>query len=430
MQFPGLEDAQIFAASPAEVRRRLVLGGHPVQDSLMRRSGHGENPDPAVDLLGWWWAATMGCFGPIGVVGSSHAIRNRLRGQSLESTFRSGLKMDIADLCCGIGGLSVGVHWAAFEAGIMPRTALLADTDANALALSAANLRPQAACDCPVEDLTPQHLAGAEMVVSGPPCQGFSTMNRHSRAGLADPRNSIYIQVADLAAQSGVDKIIVENVPPVRHTLELEAARHILQQGGFLIEDGVLEAHLLGWPQTRRRHFLVGRRSRPPIPLARVAAMLRSAPRPVDWALGLHHRTGVEIMDQPARLGPKMQARIDYLHAHDLYDATDLPEDLMFDCQPAHGFKYAVASRMRPDRPAPTILSRFPDLSQGRFGHPHEPRGLSLGEGAIIQGFPLYWWQRLDPSTASRHRIARWIGQAVPPVLGHAAALAVLLDDD
>ena len=48
-----------------------------------------------------------------------------------------------------------------------------------------------------------------------------------------------------------------------------------------------------------------------------------------------------------------------------------------------------VYTRIHPDRPAPTITTRFHSVSNGRFGHYDEGqvRGLSLLEGALLQSF-------------------------------------------
>ncbi len=75
-----------------------------------------------------------------------------------------------------------------------------------------------------------------------------------------------------------------------------------------------------------------------------------------------------------------------------------------------------VYTRMRPDRPAPTITTRCHSVSNGRFGHfdVRQVRAISLREAAILQSFPddyvFYPEDELEP-------IARMIGNAVPPRL-------------
>ena len=74
-----------------------------------------------------------------------------------------------------------------------------------------------------------------------------------------------------------------------------------------------------------------------------------------------------------------------------------------------------VYTRMHPDRPSPTITTRFHSISNGRFGHYDEEqvRGLSLREGATLQSFPeeyVFYGRGMDS-------VARMIGNAVPPRL-------------
>ena len=74
-----------------------------------------------------------------------------------------------------------------------------------------------------------------------------------------------------------------------------------------------------------------------------------------------------------------------------------------------------VYTRIHPDRPAPTITTRFHSVSNGRFGHYDEEqvRGLSLREGAALQSFRDDYVFVGDSTDA----IARMIGNAVPPKL-------------
>ena len=74
-----------------------------------------------------------------------------------------------------------------------------------------------------------------------------------------------------------------------------------------------------------------------------------------------------------------------------------------------------VYTRMHPNRPAPTLTTRFLNVSNGRFGHYDERqvRGLSLREGAALQSFRddyEFYGENMDV-------IARMIGNAVPPNL-------------
>lgn len=75
-----------------------------------------------------------------------------------------------------------------------------------------------------------------------------------------------------------------------------------------------------------------------------------------------------------------------------------------------------VYTRMRPDRPSPTITTKCHSISNGRFGHydTKQVRGISLREAATLQSFPdNYVFYPLDQNTP----VAAMIGNAVPPKL-------------
>jgi DNA (cytosine-5)-methyltransferase 1 len=78
--------------------------------------------------------------------------------------------------------------------------------------------------------------------------------------------------------------------------------------------------------------------------------------------------------------------------------------------------------RMSWDKPAPTITTKFTSISNGRFAHPVENRGISLREGATLQTFPkryIFPHERLSVS-------ARIIGNAVPPLFAKKLAQTII----
>lgn len=78
--------------------------------------------------------------------------------------------------------------------------------------------------------------------------------------------------------------------------------------------------------------------------------------------------------------------------------------------------------RLSWDKPAPTITTKFTSISNGRFAHPEENRGLSIREGATLQTFPkdyVFPHQQLSVS-------ARIIGNAVPPLFAKKLAESII----
>jgi DNA (cytosine-5)-methyltransferase 1 len=80
----------------------------------------------------------------------------------------------------------------------------------------------------------------------------------------------------------------------------------------------------------------------------------------------------------------------------------------------------AVYGRLSADSPAGTITARFDSFTRGRFGHPWEPRNITLREGARLQTFPdshLFF--------GNQEEVAAQIGNAVPPTLAAAITTTI-----
>ena len=127
-----------------------------------------------------------------------------------------------------------------------------------------------------------QIIGKVDVLLAGPPCQGHSNLNNRRRT---DKRNQPYLTVPAVAIALEVNAVVIENVQAVVHdrTQVVSSAAHLLKDAGYHIEVGVVSAADIGWPQTRKRYFLVARRDRPPVPLSDVSDALRTEPQPVSW---------------------------------------------------------------------------------------------------------------------------------------------------
>ena len=106
----------------------------------------------------------------------------------------------------------------------------------------------------------------------------------------------------------------------------------------------------------------------------------------------------------------------------------DWPDALKLKCHKSEkGKTYAsVYGRMRWDDLSPTITTQFIGYGTGRFGHPDQDRALTLREGAILQSFPPDY-QFVPPEEPIQIRkIARHIGNAVPPRLGEIIGQSII----
>ncbi|WP_420890544.1 DNA cytosine methyltransferase [Dietzia kunjamensis] len=367
---------------------------------------------------------------------------------------RAAKTLKIVDLFSSVGGLSLGALEAASAVGLRGVPLLAADVDERALQVYRANIRPRQFAPESVRGMLDFRVSGSgaeaefaykpevlderlsslagsvDLVLAGPPCQGHSSLNNHSRH--EDPKNLLYLTVPAAAVALNARHVVIENVPNVvadRHGV-VQTTIALMRAAGYKISQGVLAADRFGWPQTRKRFFLVASRDSAPLPLGTVARSLSRQPLPVSWLLNdLSDRAldDADIMNSVPRLSQENAMRVAWLHKNNEHN---LPNAIRPDCH-KNGTTYsATYGRMFADQPAPTITGGFLTPGRGRFIHPTQHRVLTPREAARIQGFPDWFDFSANPATPpSRTEVSRWIGNAVPSILGFAATLAALGGD-
>jgi len=355
----------------------------------------------------------------------------------------------VLDLFSGVGGLAVGFAKAAADRGVLARSVGAVDIDERALEVYSANLGTTSPRAMSVASLVDFQVRGQgssarflyepemtdhgaefsgqiDVVLAGPPCQGHSTLNNRTRGD--DPRNRLYLTVPAVAVATGATTVIVENVPGVVRSRGnvVETAITLLQTAGYSVTSAKLQASRLGWPQTRERFFLVATLGRSPTQLSEVAAELRREPLPVSWAIADLldvEPSETDPMNSTAELSAENAARIEWLFDNDEYD---MPNHLRPDCHKEGTTYNAVYGRMWWDRPAPTLTTGFLTPGRGRFVHPLRRRTLTPHEAARVQGFPDWFDFRAVRGGPAKRELGKWIGNAVPTVLGYAAGCSAL----
>jgi len=358
-------------------------------------------------------------------------------------------QVNVVDLFSSVGGLTTGVSEALLESGLSPKPVYAADVDKAALSVYRSNWPSASAFNGSVRHLVDSHVTGAgstakfsylpelvetalaaligkvEILVAGPPCQGHSSLNNVTRG--EDPRNELYLQVPAIAIALGANKVIIENVPGVVRSKSnvVDTTASLLENSGYSVKTGVLRADAFGWPQTRKRFFLVADRDQEPLDLISVQrdAQETNAAQGLMWAISNLPEGDLAdlLMDTPASLSEENLRRAKLMFERGLYD---LPLNERPDCHKDGTTYTASYGRMRADKPAPTITTGFLSPGRGRFLHPHLPRTLTPREAARVQGFP-DWYDFNPTGTSNRANLAKWIGDAVPPILGYVAAKAL-----
>lgn len=385
----------------------------------------------AADLKGAWWKAYLTGAEPSPAEGYKTPIR-------------------VVNLFSGIGGLALGVRQMAAELGHSVVTEVIVDEDGSANAVYAANHDTRLRLQASVRSLVDFRVKGqageasfvyppeildarvaetaqdVDLLIAGPPCQGHSNLNNRSRR--ADKRNELYLTVPAFSIAVGARNVVIENVPGVVHdrTHVVQTTEQLFKQAGYHVTTRVLAADELGWPQTRRRFFMVARLAGPPIDLQAMAEGLADKVcRSVLWAIrDLAGRASDNILDLTTDRSFENQDRINWLFTNNAYD---LPLSKRPKCHQSGTTYRSVYGRMKPEEPAPTITTGFMSQGRGRFVHPTEPRTLTAREAAVLQGFPTNYRFVTDPrNPPTRSQLAKWIGNAVPMPLGHAATLSAL----
>ena len=348
----------------------------------------------------------------------------------------TGEEVRTADVFSGCGAMSLGVWEACRAARKRMKPILAVDTDPVALKVFKKNFPSVIERDDDITQLldsplgaspsksekTLAELAGRiDLLLGGPPCQGHSDLNNHTRR--ADPKNGLYERMARFAEVVKARNIIIENVPAVMHDKGrvVDATARVLTGLGYSLDHGIVEISTLGVPQRRRRHVLVASLKRAVTLDKMIGNYERSAPN-VRWAISdLRWRNSGSLLDVPSTPTTRNRKRIEYLFKHDLYD---LPDSKRPDCHRLYSHTYrSVYGRLRWDKPAQTITGGFGCMGQGRFVHPGQTRTITPHEAARLQFIPDFFnFEEVESRTA----MAQIIGNAVPPKLTYVIALELL----
>jgi len=296
----------------------------------------------------------------------------------------------------------------------------------------------------------------ADVVIGGPPCQGFSLLNKNRDN---DPRKKLWKPFLEVVARSGAVIFVMENVPQLLGTLEHSEIIDTAKSLGFKVWQDKLLAADFGVSQTRTRAFIIGCRFVEPsilFPPRKTHFKDLGKPEQMDLNFDKNEylpnpkkwrtvRDAVE--DLPPPVGTQIREIPPPLDLHFGRNPTELskkryraiPKEGMnrFDLQkkapeltPNCWIKKKTGGtdlfgRLWWDRPSVTIRTEFFKPEKGRYLHPVQHRPITHREAARFQSFPDSF-----KFTGSKIEIAKQIGNAVPPLLAARVAdvVRVLLD--
>ena len=167
------------------------------------------------------------------------------------------LKPKVLDLFCGAGGLSKGFKNAGFDivGGI--------DFDEDSIKTHELNFKNSTSICGDLTKITGKKLKEIfkkiDVVIGGPPCQGFSSANRWQDTK-NDIRNKLFMDYIRVVKLFKPKICLIENVSGILTQKDGYAKRKIysmLEKEGYVVESAILNASDYGVPQSRRRAFFV-----------------------------------------------------------------------------------------------------------------------------------------------------------------------------
>ena len=402
------ESYEVHPESLTIQRNVRLRNGKWVSSAVQRRSRHAEDDAHSAFDLSW--------------------LQSYKRPE--HSTERGQVRL--VDLFSGCGGLSLGITEACRALQLGVEYIFAADINPLAQTIYTQNFLGGRFCGEPVQTLVGEinrklskeekrfrdEFGLVDILVAGPPCQGHSDLNNHTRRN--DPKNALFETVIRFVQLLEPTHVVIENVPGIRHDKKgvTHVGRLALEAMGYRVSEQVLLASELGAAQRRRRFIMVATRQ-PEFSFLNLSSVAKE--RTVRWACGdLLEITDGGAINSHASSSRDNRQRIAYLFEHDLYD---LPDEMRPACHRLRKHSYqSVYGRLRWDELAPTITSGFNSPGQGRFIHPEKHRTLTPHEAARLQFFPDFF----DWSNANREGLTQMIGNAVPPKLAYAVALELL----
>ncbi|MEU7905853.1 DNA cytosine methyltransferase [Actinoplanes sp. NPDC049118] len=326
----------------------------------------------------------------------------------------------VIDLFCGAGGMTLGFQQAGF------RPILAIDNDRDAINTHAANFPGESIC---TDICTFSQFPKADVVVGGPPCQGFSLLGKQSKRERTE--NFLWREFMRCVEQAKPIAFVIENVPQFLKDAAFEGVSAEAKKLGYKLTAGLLNAADYGVPQRRLRTIIIGSRlGEPslPLPTHQVSAdtLFSDLPpwRTVRDAIGdLPLEPTDTNLHNSRRVTPLSLER--YKHIPPGGNRKNLPPELQPDCwrykDPRGGGSADLMGRMLWDAPSLTIRTQFLKPEKGRYLHPQAHRSITPREGARLQSFPDGF-----RFVGSVFQIVKQIGNAVPPELARNVALAVL----
>lgn len=365
--------------------------------------------------------------------------------------------MNVIDLFAGCGGLSLGF----MKDNYTIRKAVEFNAEiANTYKLN----HPEV--DVIVDDIKNIDQSGmfnegdADVIIGGPPCQGFSMAGARIRNGfIDDPRNYLFKHYFNVVKAVKPKAFVIENVKGImtmqdgkifNEILRIFSDPDMLDGEPYEIHYKVVKAVDFGVPQKRERMIIIGTKKRgynfDELWEKTKEDIIKDYPHYFDKVTvedaisNLQDTTEDGYINNPKAITnyqKYLSCKNDKLTNHTKTKHSKVAIDRMKRVSNGENFTAldekinsvhsGAYGRLCWDEQAPTITTRFDTPAGGRFIHPKEDRTLSPREAARIQSFPddfIFYGNKTS--------ICKQIGNAVPPKVSYFLARLInkILEED
>lgn len=357
-------------------------------------------------------------------------IKRKQPAKAVPKNFR------VLDLFCGAGGLSWGLQKNPYF-----QTVVALDFDEKAAETFKKNMPETKVIVGDIQQTDVKNkiveLAiknGVNMVVGGPPCQGYSLKGK--KLGIKDPRNFLFREYLDLVNRLQPDVFVIENVKGLLLSANgwfRDEIVRTIESMGYFVQYGLLNAADFGVPQSRERAFFLCSKHGSislPEPIGKQLTTVRDAISDLAYL-----ESGEGAFEQNYITKPESDYQVRMRHGSEkLYNhkaskhkkiaieklklippeqgKENLPDDMLGKQQ----YK-STWGRLKWDEISPTIDTRFDACSNGTNNHPFLNRSITPREAARIQSF-----DDIFVFYGSKVYVRKQIGNAVPPLLAEAIA--------
>lgn len=288
-------------------------------------------------------------------------------------------------------------------------------------------------------------FSDVDIIVGGPPCQGFSRLNYWDKDRDNDPRNELFFQYLRFVDEMNPKALLIENVKNVltaKNGYVPQNVKRFLEERGYKVNYSILCASDFGVPQMRYRAFFIAFKSEYGIfdfdelidfkkemttvrdALSDIIAIEQEAKQTKQGAVYTLGSPKTEYQKRMQSKGRKLYNHMIYYPAANVQHMMEyVPEGGNWRCVPKELFKSDRSNRytnylrrLKMDEPSITI-----DTGHNVYFHPLFNRVPTIRESARLQSFPDDF-----VFTGGKGQMFKQVGNAVPPMLAEAIAQAMI----